>query len=197
MSRYEQLREMAEKNNGILQTKTVVEAGISKSILADFIKRNHFEKAAHGVYCSPNSWRDHMYLLQLRCPQTIFSHDTALFLLDMTDREPFQYTVTAKTGYNPSHLTREGIKVFTVKKELFYLGTMTVSTPFGNTVMIYGPERTLCDMIRSRNSLDIQTLLDAVRQYVRRKDKNLHVLMEYAAQFHVDRRLSQYLEVLL
>ena len=63
--------------------------------------------------------------------------------------------------------------------------------------MIYGPERTLCDMIRSRNSLDIQTLLDAVRQYVRRKDKNLHVLMEYAAQFHVDRRLSQYLEVLL
>ena len=197
MNGFDKLKELAEKNNGVLQTKTAVEAGISKPMLAKFIKENHFEKASHGVYCSPDCWEDDLYLLQLRCSRTIFSHDSALYLLDMTDREPLHYTVTAKTGYNPSHLTVEGVKVFTVKKELFLLGITTAPTPFGNTVTIYGPERTLCDMIRSRNSMDIQVFLDALKQYVRRKDKNIHTLMKYAEQFHIERRLLQYLEVLL
>ena len=52
----------------------------------------------------PDAWMDTMYLLQLRWEQAVFSHDSALFLHDMTDREPTQYTVTVKTGYNPSNL---------------------------------------------------------------------------------------------
>ncbi|RVU96620.1 abortive phage infection protein [Coriobacteriales bacterium OH1046] len=197
MSRFEELKSMAGQNGGVLQTSAVVAAGISKSVLADFVRRNHFERVVRGVYCSPDCWRDDMYLLQLRCPQTIFSHDTALFLLDMAEHEPLHHTVTAKTGYNPSHLTAEGVKVFTVKKGLFHLGATTAGTPSGHAVTIYGPERTLCDMIRSRNSVEIQMLRDALKQYVRRRDKNLHVLMEYAELFHVERRLGQYLEVLL
>lgn len=197
MDRFEQLKELTEKNNGVLRTKTVVEAGITKPVLAEFVRKNHLEKVSRGVYFSPEFWRDSLYLLQLRCPQTVFSHDTALYLLNMTDREPLQYTVTAKTGYNPSHLTAEGVKVFTVKKELFRLGVIMVSTSLGHTVEAYGPERTLCDIIRSRSSIESQIFQDSLKQYVRRRDKNLHVLMEYAAIFHVERLLRQYLEVLL
>lgn len=37
----------------------------------------------------------------------------------------------------------------------------------------------------------------AIKQYVRRKDKNLRTLMQYAKEFHVEKILRQYLEVLL
>ena len=48
----------------------------------------------------------------------VFSHETALFFHDLTDREPLEYTVTVKTGYNPSKLKAEGVQVFTIKAEL-------------------------------------------------------------------------------
>ena len=32
----------------------------------------------------------------------LFSHETALFFHDLTDREPLAYSITVKTGYNPT-----------------------------------------------------------------------------------------------
>ncbi|MDU6630589.1 MAG: abortive phage infection protein, partial [Lachnoanaerobaculum sp.] len=126
-----------------------------------------------------------------------FSHDTALFLLDMTDQEPLQYTVTVKSGYNATHLREDGVKVFSIKKDFFELGISKAKTPFGNEVFTYNPERTVCDMIRSRSQIEIQIFQDAMKQYIRRKDKNLHLLMEYAKKLRVNHMLSKYLEVLL
>lgn len=197
MNRSDELERMAAANGGVLLTNAVVSAGISKPSLAEFVSRYGYERVERGVYCSPDAWRDEMYLLQLRCPKTVFSHDTALFLLDMTDQEPLRYTVTAGNGYNPSHLTADGVKVFTVKKGLFDLGVMKASTPFGHKVAVYDRERTLCDMIRSRSGMDIRSVQDALKAYAGHKGKDLHKLMEYAKLFHVDKRLEQYLEMLL
>ena len=55
----------------------------------------------------------------------------------------------------------------------------------------------LCDVIRSRSTIEAQVLQDALKQYARRENKNLHQLMEHANLFHVDHILIQYMEVLL
>ena len=34
------------------------------------------------------------------------------------DREPLKYTITVRTGYNPSRLQEDGFQVYTVKKDL-------------------------------------------------------------------------------
>lgn len=193
----EMLNHLAQVNSGVLRTAEVQAAGVSKTVLARYVAASDFERVAHGIYLAPDAWADGMYLLQLRCPQAVFSHDTALFLHDMTDREPTQYAVTVKTGYNPSRLTADGIKVYTVKKDLYDLGIESSTTPFGHTVSTYNAERTVCDMVRSRSKMDAQTYQDALKRYVRKRDKNLHLLMEYAKAFHIERILSQYLEVLL
>ena len=192
-----QISMIASEHHGVLKTADVVAAGISKKALAQFVKDHGFERVAHGIYCDPASWIDNMLVLQLRCPKTIFSHDTALFLYDLTDREPIAPTVTARTGYNPTHLTEAGIKVYTVKKDLFEIGMTDSLTPFGNHINVYNMERTICDLVRSRNTIEARVLQDALKQYTRRRDKNLHRLMEYANLFHVARILRQYMEVLL
>lgn len=197
MKQFEQIIEISTVNNGIIKTSEVVSKGISKTTLAKFVEKYNYERVSKGVYCSPDGWKDEMYLLQLRCPKIIFSHDTALFLLDMTDQEPLQFTVTVKSGYNATHLREEGIKVYAIKKDFFELGIVKVKTPFGNEVLIYNPERTICDMIRNRSQIEIQVFHDALKQYVKRKNKNLHLLMDYAKKLRVNNVLSKYLEVLL
>jgi len=66
-----------------------------------------------------------------------------------------------------------------------------------NTLIIYDLERTLCDVIRSRNKMDRQIVIEALKNYVRNKEKDLHRLYIYAENFGVEKILHQYLEVLL
>ncbi len=184
-------------DSGILLTKNAIEAGISKHALYNFIRDNGFEKAAHGVYASPETWEDENYILSLRCPQGVLSHDEALYYHGLTDREPLQKTITIYTGYGTSRMVADGIKVFTVKKELLDIGKEIVKTSYGHDIPLYNRERTICDLIRSRNRFEIQDFQTALKTYIMGKNKNLNRLMEYAKLFHVDKKIKEYMEVLL
>lgn len=184
-------------DSGILLTKNAIEAGISKHALYNFIRDNGFEKAAHGVYASPETWEDENYILSLRCPQGVLSHDEALYYHGLTDREPLQKTITIYTGYGTSRMVADGIKVFTVKKELLDIGKEIVKTSYGHDIPLYNRERTICDLIRSRNRFEIQDFQTALKTYTMGKNKNLNRLMEYAKLFHVDKKIREYMEVLL
>lgn len=197
MTDFQKLEQLANADGGVLTTAAAANAGISKTVLANFVSKNEYERVSLGIYLSPDAWRDEAYLMQLRCPKVVFSHDSALFYHDLTDREPLQFTVTAKTGYNPTHLTADGVKVYTVKKELFPVGVTTAETSFGHRVQVYDMERTICDVLRSRNSMETQVFQDALKQYARRRDKNLHNLMDYAKIFRVEKLVRQYMGVLL
>ena len=139
---FEQLDQLLETQDGMLRTAQVVSAGISKPVFYDYVHSRELERVAHGIYLSKDAWVDAMYLLHLRVEQAVFSHETALFFHDLTDREPLEYTVTVKTGYNPSKLKAEGVQVFTIKAELHGVGLTTAQTPFGHTVPVYDLERT-------------------------------------------------------
>ena len=67
----------------------------------------------------------------------------------------------------------------------------------GNYITTYDLERTLCDVIRSRNKIDKQIVIEALKNYSKSKDKDLHRLYKYAGKFGVEKILNQYLEVLL
>ena len=197
MNQFEQLDKLVEKYGGIIQTFQVLEYGISKPAFYSYVKEKELEQVEHGVYASADAWIDAMYLLHLRCGQAVFSHETALFFHDLTDREPMQYSITVKTGYNPSRLKEDGVQVYTIKRELHEIGMTTLKTQFGHVVPVYDMERTICDLLRSRNKIEMQVFQDALKQYIRSKDKNLRTLTQYAAMFHVEKILRQYLEVLL
>ena len=197
MSQFEQLDHLLKTQEGMLRTDQVVSAGISKPVFYNYVRSRDLERVAHGMYLSKDTWVDAMYLLHLRFSQVVFSHDTSLFFHDLTDREPLQYTVTVKTGYNTTKLKAEGVQVFTIKAELHEVGLITMQTPFGHDVPVYDMERTVCDLLRSRNHIEMQTFQGALKAYARRKDKDLRTLMRYAKLFRVEKILRQYLEVLL
>ena len=66
----------------------------------------------------------------------------------------------------------------------------------GFAIRIYNVERTICDIIRDRNKIDLQIFNTAINEYMKRKDKNLILLSEYATKFKIEKILAQYMEVL-
>ena len=197
MNQYKQLDHLLESQNGLLRTEQAMSAGITKPVFYNYVHSKELESVAHGIYLSKDAWVDSMYLLHLRFSHAVFSHETALFFHDLTDREPLQYTVTVKTGYNPTNLKEEGVQVFTIKVELHEVGLTTLQTPFGHDVPVYDMERTICDLLRSRSRIEKQAIRDALRIYASRRNKNLRTLMRYAELFRVEKILRPYLEVLL
>ena len=197
LERFAQLDGLLAEQDGMLQTSQAVARGIVKPIFYEYIKERKLEQVAHGIYVSEDTWIDAMFLLHLRCGQAVFSHESALFFHDLTDREPSPYAITVRRGYSTTRLKAEGLSVYTIKPELFDVGVSSGQTPFGHTVPVYDMERTICDLLRSRSRIEIQTFQGALKAYARRKDKNLRALMQYAGMFRVEKILRQYLEVLL
>ena len=192
-----ELQSVLNQNGGILTTAQANEVGISNERLRLLVHSGDLERVTTGIYVLPDEFTDKMFIVQLRRPKIIYSHETALFLHELTDRDPISYMVTVPTGYNPTRLREDGFTVFTIKRELHEIGVTKLTTMFGNSVTVYDMERTICDCLRSRNNLDIAVVTDALKRYAKRKDKNLNKLMQMAETFKVTKLLRGYMEVLL
>jgi len=184
-------------NHDILLRSEAYADGMTKKEFNQYVKDNNFERVGYGVYANPDTILDDLFIIHHRCPHAVFSHDEALYYHGLAEREPIQHTLTVYTGYNTKRLTESGFKVYTVKKELIDLGKITVTDFFGNTVPMYDMERTICDLVRNRKNYEIQDFQAALKFYVKKTDKNLNQLMKYAKEFHVDRIIRNYMEVLL
>ena len=77
--------------------------------------------------------------------------------------------------------------MFFVKKECLDIGKVEVTDL----------ERTMCDLVRNRNSFEIQGFNAALKTYARKKEKNLTRLFEYAKLLRVEKLMRSYMEVLL
>jgi len=183
-------------NKGIIQTSEAVQAGVSRTTLVTLVKNGKLERIAHGQYIRPDDVADDLYLLQQRSAKIVFSHETALFLHDMAERTPYQHSMTIPSSSKLSPVLSEGCKVYYVKPELYALGRCSIKSKMGHEVIAYDAERTICDILRSRNRIDSQTFAEAMKAYASRKDKNWNKLREYAQSFRVTKLLRQYLEVL-
>lgn len=197
MSKFVILDTLLKENQGFLKTSDAVRAGISRAYFGEYVRTRGLERVAHGLYMSPDAWEDGMYVIQVRYPEAVFSHETAMYLLNLADREPLRYSVTLKSGSNTAGLTKQNVKVYKTREPLFQEGILQMASPAGHLLRVYNPERTLCDLFRSRRNIEIQDLQTAIKEYLRSKEKNIPLLMRYAKAFSVDKTIRQYLEVLL
>ncbi|MHC6180913.1 type IV toxin-antitoxin system AbiEi family antitoxin domain-containing protein [Clostridium sp. JNZ X4-2] len=136
-------------------------------------------------------------LVHLKYPKLIYSHETALFIHGLSDRTPFEYSVTVPSSYKVVKSISESNKIHYIKNELHSLGVTTAKTSFRNNIRLYNVERTICDIVRSRNRVDIQILNEALKRYIKLKSADFTLLGEYAKKLHIDKIMKKYMEVLL
>ena len=183
---------------GLHHTGNREKNGISRYKFYKYVRENGLEAVSRGIYSTSSDWTDELYVLHQRCPNAVFSHDESFYYHGLTDREPLIHTLTIYSGYNSHRLkANENCKVYTVKRELLDVGKALVKDNDGNTVPMYNLERTICDLIRSRNNIEIQDFNSVLKNYISRKDKDLNRLMEYGKLFKIDNVIRRYMEVLL
>jgi predicted transcriptional regulator of viral defense system len=193
----ERIRAIAKERNGLLLTSDLLKYGIPRTYLSILEKKGEFQRISRGVYSATGYMVNEMVVIQARYKGALFSHETAAYLLDLTDRTPLFYSVTVPAGYNAASLKAKGVKVYFVNRELYRLGSITIQSPHGNDIKTLNLERTVCDVLRSRNQVDIQQVNEVLKRYVKKKEKDLDLLYNYAGQFRIQKIVREYIEFLL
>ena len=198
LPRINKLRQIMEGRQGLLLTSDLTKFNIPRTYLSIMEQNGEIERVSRGVYRSASAFiEDELFSFQSRYSSTVFSHETALYLHGLSDRAPLRYLISAPSGYHSELLNNSEHRIFYVSRDLFDLGITSMNTPHGNQVRTTDLERTICDIVRSRNQIDIQVRNAALKGYVKNKDRNLDRLHTYAKRFHIQSIVREYLEILL
>ena len=197
LSPLERTRKILAGQNGTLLTTDLAKFNISRTYLSILERNGEIERVSRGVYQAKDAIEDEFFSIQANCRSAVYSHETALYLHDLTDRSPLRYSLTVPVGYHSTSLSRGGHKIFYVNRGMFDLGVITLKSPHGNPIRVTGLERTICDILRSRNRMDMQIVYEALKRYVKRNEKDIDLLYAYAKRFRVQKTIRQYIEILL
>lgn len=193
MTKIEMIKDLIKSNNGILTTKMLDENKIHRQFLKVLIEEEFIVKVSRGIYVTPDRDVSEFYIMGEQYKNAIFSHNTALYFYNLTDRTPFMLDMTFPSNVRPSN---DMLCPHYINKERLELGAVTKDLGDGTSIRIYNMERTICDIIRDRNKIDSQILNTAINEYMKRNDKNLNLLYEYAKEFKILKILKMYMEVL-
>ena len=185
-----------KKNNEIITPVQLEEKGISRVYLSKMEEEGIIERIDRGIYVTKDFKYDEYYLFQLKYPKAIFSYNTALYFYEMTERTPIKMDVTVYREYNP-HRFKDLVNVYKVSKELYNLGVTEKKSPQGMKVKTYNLERTVCDIIKDKDCLDIETRNKAIKKCIKSKEFNASEMFEYAKKMNIYDKVKNYMEAII
>ena len=196
MDKIEYINNLITKNNGIITSSQLSKKNIPRQYLKLMLQKKLIVKVSRGIYIKNGSLEDELYIYQQRYAKGIYSHETALYIHQFTDRMLDRYIMTFPHGYHIKSDTNDLI-VKQANSKIYNLGLEEKKTNYGNTVRVYNIERTLCDIVRGSNIVDKQLFIPPIKKYISQKNKNLFRLIEYATELRVKNKIVNYLQVLL
>lgn len=192
------LRQLLDKRDGNLSMKEARSEGIAATTVQRLVESGELLKISRGYYVLDGHGVDELYMVQNRFSKGVFSHETALDLYSLSTNIPKKIHLSVPTNYHiqRKNLEEEFVRIHKVKKEFYELGIIEMESYQGNPIRVYNKERTICDMWNRRYNATFETKLEALKDYMREKDRDLMKLREYREKLNVDPKLANYMEAL-
>lgn len=185
-----------KKNNGIMTSSQLESYGIPRIYLSKMVEKNIIERIERGIYVTKDYEYDEYYLFQLKYPKTVFSYNTALYFYEMTERTPIKMDVSISKDYNP-HRFKDIVNVYRINDELFDIGIVEKKSPQGMKVRTYNLERTICDIIKDKDSIDIEVRNKAIKKAIKSKEFNASKMFDYAKKMNIYDKVKNYMEAII
>ncbi len=193
-SNIEIIESIMKMNNGYVTSKELSNLGIHRMYLNIMKEKGMIEKVGNGIYIDSSKIEDSYFVFGLELSNIIYSHMTALYFHGLSIKAPNdKYDITVPNNYFNYKIKNHN--VFYVDKNIYELGLTQVDTPMGNKVKSYDIERCVCDIIRSKNRMDSEFVKYSIREYIKRKDKDLVKLSKYADKMGIKKEVMYFMEV--
>ena len=189
---------MHKKRKNLITVKEAEKIGIKRQTLSNLCKKGILERVKQGVYQKSDTITDEFMKIQ-KNNNVIFSNTTALYFHNLTDKVPNTISITVPQGYNVLHITKKfkNLKIHYVKKEIFESGKIETLSKMGAKIYIYDKERTICDIIKNKEKIDVDVFSKALKLFFKDKDIKVRKLIKYSKELKTEKKVREYLEVLI
>ena len=186
------------QENFVITNKEAEKLGYSRHNLSELTKSGQLERLRPGLYQLKGKVIDDFVLISSNSNRIIFSHQTALYLYDLSDRTPNVFHISVPQGYNASHIKNryKDLQVHYIKKDLYEIGKTEIKSPQGNLIPVYDIDRTICGIIIDREKIDKQIFTEAIKRYFKSSNKKLRQLIKYSRLFKIEDEIRKYMVVL-
>ena len=196
MNNYNKVLNYAKENNGYITAKEAEKLNINSTFLSNLVNDKKLERVRIGIYKLPEYPIDNFYILSKSSKNMCYSHATALYLHNMSDRIPLVYDITVPYNYSGNLLNDKSVSLRYVKDDIFELGIIDIKTINDLIVKCYDLERTICDIIKDKNRMDKEIYSKALKEYARNKEKDILKLVRYAKRLDIEDEVVELMEVL-
>jgi predicted transcriptional regulator of viral defense system len=189
------------EKGGFARMRELRAASFQTRDIAKLVQKGRLEKMKAGLYKLPEiniSTDISASLVEVShaVPNGVIALASALAHYELTTFVPPEIYVAISMSAKPPRIKYPPVRFFYYPERFFKSGIEVIKTSAG-TVRIYNREKTICDMFRYRDKLGENLALEALKNYLRRKDSNIKKLSEYAVICRVKTIVFPYIKAMV
>ena len=126
-------------------------------------------------------------------PRAIYTGESAYYYMGLTDVIPEMHFIATKR--TDSRIKDKNVRQFFVKDDIFEIGKIEMEYR-GLTIPIYGLERLLVDLIRTKSKISFDYYKEIIGQYRSRvENMDFYLIEEYASKFRTKNAIMNSIEL--
>ncbi len=194
-------REMAafRRHGGVLRTADALRAGIHPRTLYEMRDAGELERLCRGLHRLadlPPLGNPDLVTVALKVPEGVVCLISALAFHEITTQIPHEVHLALSRGTGTPRIEHPPLKFYRFTGKAFSSGVV-VHDIDSVPVRIYETEKTIADCFKYRNALGLDTALEALKLYLKRRRRDVDSLMQYARVCRVENTMRPYVEALL
>ncbi|MFK4935460.1 type IV toxin-antitoxin system AbiEi family antitoxin domain-containing protein [Lactococcus garvieae] len=204
------------KYNGNLVKKFARENKLSDYYIDKFINKYSLKEVSKGIYVFPENEIDGNFVFQAQYTRSVISHETALYMHDLSDVIPRKTIMSMPISYKLSQVEKNERKYIKVHKETldsnrtYYIVEYYQNDPIyliknqpignsqiqlmnthqGNEVKVTSIERTIADIFKPSSNVEEEIKETALERYSKRKNYDKTRLLRISKQQNVEKEIE-------
>ncbi|GBU08255.1 hypothetical protein AwDysgo_15860 [Bacteroidales bacterium] len=188
------LKILFEQNNGYLQKSQLLDKS-SYNLLLKLTTEGVVERVKAGIYhYSSDAIDNTMIDIAKIIPGGVLCLYSAWAYYELSVQIPQAFNIAIEKSRKISIPAYPPIKLYYWKQKYHELGLIEREIG-GYNVKIYDLEKSVCDGVKYRTKVGIEVSAEILKNYLKRKNRNLSLLMEYAKKMRIEKVLKTYLEI--
>jgi len=196
LNKKDQILKLFKQKKGIIRLQDLLEIGVNKYHMQKLIKTGKIERLKHGIYKLSDFQTNEYLEIKNLVPNGIICLFSAWNYYELTTYIPHKFHIAIEKKSKVKLPDYPPIKLYYWNNNSLETGRKKVKID-GFTFSIFDLEKSVCDAVKFRNKIGKDTLNEIFTEYLKRKDKNLDLLIKYSKILRVEKILKTYLDVLL
>jgi len=196
----ERIYKVFKTHNGFARTKDILAAGIHTRDIKKIRDEGRIIRVKRGLYRLTNiPLISNQGFIDLACavPGGVICLLSALSHYELTTFNPSVISMAICRGSREPKIEYPPVEFYHFSKKQFEAGINNKIKIKGHEIRIYNPEKTICDCFRYRNKLGLDIAKEGLSEYLKRKDRNLEKLLEYAEICRIKPLLQTWLNAMI